>query len=343
MRLISTAVTTVTLASALTLSGCSSPTQEDNTTAAGTGEFPVTVNHAFGETTVTAAPERVATVGWANHEVPLSLGVVPVGMSKATWGDDDGDGILPWVEETLIELDAAPPVLFDETDAIPFEQIADTRPDVILAAYSGITREDYDKLSRIAPVVAYPGIPWGTSLDEMVELDAAALGMAEEASELNDSLDTEVAAALEEYPELTESTVLFTSFEASSDNSTIGFYTTQDPRAGFLAEAGLGVPEVVQKESGGSQSFWVERSAEDVEAFGDVDLVVSYGSDDPAVNAATLADLQADPLLGRLPAIREGHVAFLGTGPLSAAANPSPLSIPWGVRDYFARLADALN
>lgn len=345
MRLIRIAPLMV-LASALTLSACSSPGEEGTTataTGAKAGEFPVTVSHAFGETTVEASPERVATVGWANHEVPLSLGVVPVGMSKATWGDDDGDGVLPWVEESLAERDADTPVLFDETDSVPFEQIAGTRPDVILAAYSGITREDYDKLSKIAPVVAYPDVPWGTSLDEMVEMDAAALGMSEEAADLNASLDSEVADALGQFPELTESTVLFTSFEAASDNSTIGFYSTRDPRAGFLADAGLGVPEVVREESDRSDSFWIERSAEDVDAFADVDLIVAYGSDDAAVNDATLTELQADPLLGRIPAIRDGHVAFLGTGPLSAAANPSPLSIPWGVRDYFARLADALN
>ncbi|MGO8609104.1 ABC transporter substrate-binding protein, partial [Rhizobium johnstonii] len=90
-----------------------------------------------GETTITEKPERIATVAWANHEVPLALGVVPVGMSKATWGDDDGDGVLPWVEDKLTELGAETPVLFDETDGIPFEKVADTRPDVILASYSG--------------------------------------------------------------------------------------------------------------------------------------------------------------------------------------------------------------
>ncbi len=32
------------------------------------------------------------------------------------------------------------PVLFDETDGIDFEAVADTNPDVILASYSGLTR-----------------------------------------------------------------------------------------------------------------------------------------------------------------------------------------------------------
>ncbi len=115
------------------------------------GAFPLTVEHALGKTTIPAKPKRVATVNWANHEVPLALGVVPVGMAAANFGDDNDDGVLPWVEEKLDDLKAKTPVLFDETDGIDFEAVADTKPDVILAAYSGLTKKDYETLSEIAP------------------------------------------------------------------------------------------------------------------------------------------------------------------------------------------------
>ncbi len=72
----------------------------------------MTVKHALGTTVIGSEPKRVATVNWANEEVPLALGVVPVGMAKATFGDDDGDGVLPWTEKRLKELDAKTPVLF---------------------------------------------------------------------------------------------------------------------------------------------------------------------------------------------------------------------------------------
>ena len=154
------------------------PSTPDTAEAASStgGAFPVTIEHAYGETTIDTQPERIATVAWANHEVPLALGVVPVGMSKATWGDDDGDGVLPWVEDQLDELGAETPVLFDETDGIDFEAVADTEPDVILAAYSGLTQEEYDTLSKIAPVVAYPDVAWGTSYEDMIRLNSAAIG-----------------------------------------------------------------------------------------------------------------------------------------------------------------------
>ena len=74
-----------------------------------TETFPITIKHALGETVIDKKPERIATLGWANHEVPLALGVVPVGMSKANWGDEDGDGLLPWVKEKLDALGGQTP------------------------------------------------------------------------------------------------------------------------------------------------------------------------------------------------------------------------------------------
>ena len=115
------AVAAAAVAVALGMTACSSDSSETadgGNAGSGSSSFPVTIEHAFGTTTIDAKPERVATVAWANHEVPLALGVVPVGMAAATFGDDNGNGMLPWVEEKLDDLGAKPPVLFDETDGI---------------------------------------------------------------------------------------------------------------------------------------------------------------------------------------------------------------------------------
>ena len=101
-------------------------------------------------------------------------------MSRAAWGDDDGDGVLPWVEEQLEELGAETPALFDETDGIAFEAVAATQPDLILASYSGLTEKEYETLSKIAPVVAYPDIAWATSVQDMITMSSEAMGLAEE-------------------------------------------------------------------------------------------------------------------------------------------------------------------
>lgn len=323
---------------ALSLAGCST-SQSSEPAASGDGTFPVTVEHVYGTTTIESKPERVATVAWANHEVPLALGIVPVGMSKATWGDDDGDGVLPWVEDKLEELGADTPVLFDETDGIDFEAVADTQPDVILASYSGITQEEYDTLSKISPVVAYPDVAWGTSLEDMIRLNSTALGLAPEGEELIAQLDAEVEASLAEHPELDGKKLLF-SYIDPTDLSQIGFYTSHDTRPGFLADFGMPMPTVVEEESATTDEFYVTVSSEQADRFSDVDVFVTYGEADGAI----IAQLQADPLLSKIPAIANGSIAILeNSTPVAASANPSPLSIGWGIDEYFDVLAAAVT
>ena len=327
------------LALAAGLSACASSAPESTATGGGNpasdDAFPVTVEHIYGETTITSKPERVATVAWANHEVPLALGIVPVGMSKAAWGDDDDNGVLPWVEDKLDELGAKTPVLFDETDGIDYEAVADTEPDVILAAYSGLTQEEYDTLSKIAPVIAYPKVAWGTSVDDMIEMDSKALGLEKEGKALIEQLDADAQTALEAHSVLKDKKVLF-SYIDPTDLSQIGYYTAIDTRPGYLHDLGLPFPSIVE-ENKDSKEFYLTVSAEEAQKFDDVDLFITYGDE------SIIPLLQADPLLSKIPAIAEGRIAVLPDAtPIAASANPSPLSIPWGLDDYFEILAAPL-
>jgi len=325
---------------AVTLSACSSSAPESTATTGGNpasdDAFPVTIEHVYGETTIDEKPERVATIAWANHEVPLALGIVPVGMSKAAWGDDDGNGVLPWVEDKLDELGAETPVLFDETDGIDYEAVADTQPDVILAAYSGLSQEEYDTLSKIAPVVAFPEVKWGTSLDDMIEMDSRALGLEKEGEALIDQLHADAEKALEAHSVLKDKKVLF-SYIDPTDLSQIGYYTAIDTRPGYLHDLGLPFPSIVE-ENKDSDEFYLTVSSEEAQKFDDVDLFITYGDE------SIIPLLQADPLLSKIPAIAEGRIAVLPDAtPIAASANPSPLSVPWGLDDYFAILAAPLE
>jgi len=335
---------TAALVAPLTLAACgddadaTSASGDDSAAPAAAAEaFPVTIEHAFGETTIESEPERIATVAWANHEVPLALGVVPVGMSRAAWGDDDDDGVLPWVEERLEELGAETPALFDETDGIAFEAVAATQPDLILASYSGLTESEYETLSKIAPVVAYPDIAWATSVQDMITMSSTAMGLADEGEQLVADLDAEVQVAYAEHPELDGKSILF-SYIDPTDLSQVGFYTTHDTRPGFLAEIGMTMPDVVTETSAQTEEFYVTRSAEELEAFDDVDVFVTYGD----AEGELLDRITSDPVLSQIPAIQRGSVAVLeDSTPLAASANPSPLSIGWGIDAYFDLLAAA--
>jgi len=298
--------------------------------------FPVTVEHAFGQTVIAAPPERVATVAWANHEVPLALGVVPVGFARANFGDDDGDGLLPWVKARLDELGAEVPVLFDEGDGIDFEAVAESAPEVILAAYSGLTQSDYDTLSQIAPVIAFRDGPWATDWREMIRLNAAGMGMAGEGEALVATLEGRIGEAAAHHPEIAGKTAMFVTHLDARDLSVIRFYTDNDTRVKFLADLGFASPAAVAEASAAGR-FAGEVSAERIDDFADVDVVVSYGSPE------LLERVKDNPLTGRMTAVAEGAVVLLQNGPSGTAANPTPLSIPWVIDDYVARLADAVS
>jgi len=296
--------------------------------------FPVTVEHALGTATIPARPARVATVAWANHEVPLALGVVPVGMARANFGDDDGDGLLPWTAARLQELGAETPILFDEGDGIDFEAVAEARPDVILAAYSGLSQADCDTLGAIAPVVAYRDGPWATDWREMIRLNAAGLGMSAEGEALIARTEAEIAAAVARHPSLAGKTAMFVTHLDARDLSVIRFYTAADTRVKFLADLGLASPRAVE-EAGAAGRYAGEISAERIDAFDDVDILIAYGGE------ALRESILANPLTGRMKAVRDGALVLLGNDPVGTGANPTPLSIPWVLEAYVERLAEA--
>lgn len=296
--------------------------------------FPLEISHALGQTTVAQKPQRVATVAWANHEVPLALGIVPVGMAAANFGDDDGDGLLPWVSERLKTLVADAPVLFDEGDGIDFEAVAGTAPDVILAAYSGLSQSDYDTLSQIAPVVAYPQAPWSTDWRETIRFDSAGMGMAPDGEALIADIEQKIAAEVAKYPELKGKRAMFVTHLDATDLSIVNFYTTQDTRVRFFADLGLSMPKSVMQAST-TGSFAGSISAEQIDLFDDVDILVTYG------DQALIEAMKANPLLSHMPAVKHDAIVTLGRDPVGTAANPTPLSITWVLPAYVEKLADA--
>lgn len=302
--------------------------------AAESTSYPLIIKHAFGTTVIEKKPERVATVAWANHEVPLALGIVPVGMARANFGDDDGDGVLPWVAARLKELKAETPVLFDEGDGIDFEAVAATRPDVILAAYSGLTQADYDTLSAIAPVIAYPQAPWSTDWRETIRLDSAGIGMAAEGEALIAGIEADIAAVLAGYPELKGKSAMFITHLSSWDLSTVNFYTTNDTRVRFFADLGLTSPKsVIEASQPGKFSGSV--SAEEIDAFEDVDILVTYG------DGKLFDALKANALMLHMPAVAKESIVMLGNNAVGTGANPTPLSIRWVLKDYVTLLSEA--
>ncbi|WP_128104175.1 iron-siderophore ABC transporter substrate-binding protein [Paenibacillus sp. DCT19] len=315
-------------------------TQTETATPAAEDEnagYPITIKHALGETVLEKKPERVATVQWANHDVVLALGQVPVGFSAANFGVQDDSGLLPWTAKKLEELGVTDPNVFMDTDGLDFEAISDSNPDVILAAYSGITQEDYDLLSEIAPVVAYPTAPWATTWREQVSLNAEGMGMKAEGEQLIKDTEDMINEKLSAYPQIKDKKVVWVNFSAE-DMSKLHIYTPVDSRVAFLKELGLVIPDSITSQITDPNSYSLSLSAENAEALNDADILVGYG------NAELLKAIQADPLLGKIPAVQRGSVAFIEADtPLVAAGTPNPLSISYTIDDYLKLIGAAID
>lgn len=312
--------------------------QETTTTEASSEvavAYPITIEHAFGATVIEGKPERIATIAWGNHDVPLALGLVPVGVSTANYGVLDGSGLLPWTKAAFSSLGKGDPNLFNDLTALDYEGIKASNPDVILAAYSGITQEEYDLLSQIAPVVAYPTAPWQTYWRDQILQNAKGLGMTPEGEALVANLEAFIAQEVKSYPEIQGKTAAFFYFNPA-DLGKFYIYLPTDPRAAFLTDLGFTVPKSVVELAKASTSFAIEISAENADVLEDVDVLVAYGNQD------LLKLLQADPLLGKIKGIKKGAVALVEDNtPLAAAGTPSALSIPATLPEFLKILSGA--
>jgi iron complex transport system substrate-binding protein len=337
----SKAISAIVLACTVLITGCSSaveknqdkPKLEERTSVT----YPIKINHAYGETVIEKEPKNVASISWGNQDVPLALGVVPVGVSKANYGKTDANGLLPWTGEQYKKLGVNKPVVFDDVDGLDYEAISNSNPDIILAAYSGITKEEYELLSKIAPVVAYPKLAWQTYWRDQITINATALGKKDEGQKIVSDLEKLIAEKTSAKPNLKGKKAAFCYFNPA-DLGKFYVYLPTDPRAAYLTDLGFTVPESVKKLAEASTSFAIEISSENIDKLADIDVMITYGS------GALLKQLQADPLLGTVPAIKNGAVAVIEDGSsLAASCTPSSLSIPATIDEYLKIIGEAAD
>lgn len=209
--------------------------------SSGDSAFPVTLAHKYGSTTVKAEPKRIVTVGLTDQDAVLALGEVPVGTTEWLGGYKGAVG--PWAADRLGGA-AAPTVLKDTGTGPQVEKIAALRPDLILAVYGGLTKDQYESLSKFAPVVAQPkqyndyGVPW----QEQTDIIGKALGKTEEATKAVQETEDQIAAAVGQHPEFKgQSAVMATPYEG------IFVFGSQDPRSHLLTDLGFTLPKDLDK------------------------------------------------------------------------------------------------
>lgn len=162
--------------------------------------------------------------------------------------------------------------------------------------------------------------------------------MADEGEALVAELETEIADTLAYYPQLEGRSAMFLTHVDTTDLSQVSFYTAHDTRAMFFEDIGLTTPDSIATASAETDTFSLTQSAEQADAFSDVDIIVTYGGDE------LVTALEEDPLLSQMPAVANGAIVNLpSSNPLGTAANPTPLSISWVLDDYLALIAAAAD
>ncbi|NYE36578.1 iron complex transport system substrate-binding protein [Nocardioides cavernae] len=342
-----TAPTFVKVAAATLLlaavSGCSTGSTESNATdseptaasSADADAFPVTIEHALGETTIEAEPTRVFALGYAEADYPLSLGVVPVGADKIEYAGNDNFSS-EWFDAELAELGGEQPERFSTADGVPVDEIVKLQPDLVTATQSGITQEEYDKLTEAGiPVVAYPDAPYNTTWQESLEMVGEALGRSDLAEEVKAETEQAIADTAAKYPQLEGKT--FTFAGPNADPSSFYVYTSMDNRPRLLVELGMENSPLVEERSEPGQ-FLFNISAERTEQL-DADVFLTYANSE-----ANLKELAEDPLVQQIPAVADNRwYATVDVTEAVGFSAPSPLSLPSALERYVPKVAAAVD
>ncbi|MDO5730557.1 iron-siderophore ABC transporter substrate-binding protein [Corynebacterium sphenisci] len=290
---------TIVMACGLGLAGCSGDGGDtaDATAAVEVeeGAFPVTIEHVFGETTIEEAPTRVAALGETDVDPLLALGVTPVWVRG--WTDE---GPNEW-QQPLVDGD---PLWFNEEET-DFESIAAQNPDLIIAQYADLEPGQYEKLSDIAPVVAYAEETGGynQSWQDTTRTIGKAVGKPKAAEKLVTDLEQRIAQVAEEHPDWAGKEALV----VRPDLEELVAYTEDDVSNRLLSDFGFEFPAEVEALGDGTESIYMSWERANLI---DRDLVVwecfdcTLSGDAPDPEGKVITD---DPILGKLKVVSEGR------------------------------------
>lgn len=330
------AVSAVAVSLLLAVSGCSSDSEEESGgSSKGGGAYPVTIKSALGKAEIEKKPERVVTLGQGSAETSIALGKTPVGVEEYKWGSDKS-GYLPWIHEAVKKKGDKLPKQFKGGEDLDVEAILELEPDVILAPWSGITKQQYKLLSDIAPTVAYPDKAWSTNWDEQIQIIAKALGSPADGDKLIARIKKQLADAGKKRPEYKK---LSFSYIYTDGPGTLGVFLPDEQRVKMVSMLGMKVDPVVKtfKETTGTDSALI--GLENAKKLSKSDLIFTFYSD-----KKTREEIEAQPLYAKIPAIKkDAVVASDNNAFVTASSTINPLTVPWMVDRYLPLIDKAVD
>lgn len=316
------------LPAALLLTACANPAD-----SGGGGDFDVTVKHKYGTTTIDKKPEKVVALGLNDADTLLALGIQPVGV--VDWFGERPYGKWPWAKKLW---EGEKPKIVGERDDYNMEKIAKLAPDLIVAQYSGMTKDQYKTLSKWAPVVAQPlghedyAAPWTA----MAEPIAKAVGEEKKLDELIEGVEDDFTEAREEHPEFAE---LTGAVAESYEKGKYVAFAADDPKMEFLTLLGFKADKDIESEVEDNNNV-VDFASERLDLV-DVDLLLWLTSTKEAED-----NVKTDAVYGELAVAKEGRDLFVPyeDPPIGAAISfNTVLSIPYAIEQLVPMLADKVE
>ncbi len=314
------------LAALLVLTACGG-SGSPSTPPAPKGTFPATVTHQYGGTVVEQAPERVVSLGFTDQDAILALGTVPVAVREFTGAPPAVTG--SWAAD---KLRGEQPQVLPAREVTP-EAVAALEPDLIVAITAGLTREQYDAFSRVAPTVAAPAdgtVSWQAA----TRLTGAALGLPGEADRLVGQVEDQFLEAEEAHPELAGATVAAVR-PSATDAGSFTAWSSQDQRGQFLKDLGMQLPDEVDQRAGSSPTATLP--ADQLATLDRADALVVVGTE------AERAAFTALPGYGQLSLVQQSKVVTLDDEQSAALSFGSVLSLASVVDELSGRIARAVE
>ena len=286
--------------------------------------FPVFIEHQYGETRVQSEPSRIVSLSFIGHDFLLALGEPPHALRK--WFGPHPYGVWPWAVEALGE--ATPIVMQGEID---IEAIAAMQPDLIVGQWSGMTRREYQLLSRIAPTVPPQtrygdyGTPW----QEMLRTLGRATGRLDQAEEIIAGIDARFHDIRQAHPE----------WEGASSvmvwAGQIGAYNARDIRGQFIEALGFKVPEAINTRAS-FNNYYALIPPEDLSPI-DVEALIWLDA------GGSVSQLERMSLRPTLRAYGEGREIYADVLLSAALSHSSPLSLNYALDRLVPLLEAAMD
>ncbi|MFB7269105.1 ABC transporter substrate-binding protein [Streptomyces sp. NPDC056244] len=270
------------------------------------GEFPRTVAHFEGRTTVKAEPKRVVVISTGQADALLTLGTVPVGSTRG-----DGADLVPrYLTVDFPQYAAQLAKVADVGSRVDpdLETIANIKPDLILMNIAGKNAKTlYSALSALAPTIATQGTGLYWKQDFLLVADG--LGKTARARSILDGFHADAA----ELGKGLDRPVTVSFLRLNGDRLRV--FGVPSFTGSIAEDAGLGRPE--------SQRF--DETSEDISNEqldrADADWLF-YGVQDAGAKSSALTGA---PLWPTLSAVAGGtaipvddDVFYLNTGPTAA-------------------------